>query len=271
MPDFLAANRANWNDRADIHIEDVTGFYAIDSFLAGEDVLTPIEAGEIGDVAGLKVLHLQCHIGLDTLCLARRGARVTGIDFSPHAIRHARMLAAKVDLDVRFIEGNVFDAPALVAHDFDMVYTTWGTTVWLPDIWRWAEVVAAVLKPGGQLYYADTHPSFAVLEEVDGKLEPRFDFRTPADTPLKFNDGQTYTGDPRKLENATAFEWIHPLGDLLMALVRSGMRIEHVAEHETLPHRQLSMMVRGEDRLYRLPAGVPRLPLSLSIRATKAG
>ena len=174
MEPYLDANRLNWDERADIHAEDVTGAYAIERFLAGADTLHSIEANEIGDVAGLDVLHLQCHIGVDTLCLARRGARVTGLDFSANALRHARDLARKAKLEARFVLGNVYDAPALVGSVFDLVFTTWGTITWLPDIRRWGAAIALMLKPGGRLYFADSHPSLGVLEEVDGKLIPTF-------------------------------------------------------------------------------------------------
>ncbi len=264
-------NRANWDERADIHIEDTTGTYGLERFLAGDDVLYPIEAAEIGDVTGLRVLHLQCHIGIDTLCLARRGAVVTGLDFSPVAIGHARELAARADLEADFVQGEVYDAPKLVGTDFDLAYATWGTITWLPDVFRWGAIVARVLKPGGRLYFADCHPGLAVLEEVSGRLEPTFGFRTHSSIPLEFSEQQTYTGDPRTLANAESFEWIHPISDILMALIDSGMSIRRIAEHEELPWRMFPMMVEGADRLWRLPKGMPALPLSLSLEAQKSG
>ena len=270
MESFLDVNRANWDERADIHIEDATGGYAIERFLAGEDVLFPIEAAEIGDVTGLETLHLQCHIGIDTLCLARRGARVTGLDFSPNALRHARDLAAKTGLAARFVQGEVYEAPALVGGGFDLVYTTWGTINWLPDIRRWGVVIASVLKPGGRLYFADGHPSLAVLDEVDGRPVPTFNWRTPSSLPLEFKPEQTYSGDPRPLVNARNFEWIHPISDIVMALIDNGLRIERMAEHEALPWAMFSVMKEGTDRLYRLPPGLPRLPLAISLSAIKA-
>lgn len=269
MSSFSDTNLANWNERADIHIEDLNGSYGIERLLAGEDVLFPIEAGEIGDIAGLKVLHLQCHIGIDTLCLARRGAEVTGLDFSPPALGHARDLAARTGLRADFVHGDVYHAPELVADDFDLVYTTWGTINWLPDIRRWAAVVAAVLKPGGRLYFADGHPSAQVLEEIDGRLVPTYGFRTPHSVPLDFINDQTYTGDPRQLANNRNFEWIHPLGDVLTALIDAGLTIRRVSEHEAVPWQMVPMMRPGEDRLWRLPPGLPAFPLSVTIDAVK--
>ena len=266
---FLDTNRASWDERADIHIEDLTGSYGIERFLAGEDVLFPIEAAEIGDVAGLRVLHLQCHIGLDTLCLARRGADVTGLDFSASALRHARDLAEKTGLPARFVLGGVYDAPALCSTDFDLVYTTWGTINWLPDIRGWGKVVATVLKPGGSLYFADDHPSFALMEEADRRPVPTLNWRTPSTLPLESAASETHTGDPRPLVNRRNFEWIHPLSDILMALIDHGLAIERISEHEALPWRMLPVMEKGPDRLYRLPPGLPRMPLAVSIRARK--
>ena len=269
MTTFLDTNRASWDERADIHVEDLTGSYGIERFLAGEDVLYPIEAAEIGDVDGLKTLHLQCHIGLDTLCLARRGARVTGLDFSAAALRHAQELADQSGLEAHFVHGEVYDAPILCGEDFDLVYTTWGTINWLPDIRRWGNVIAAVLKPGGRIYFADGHPAFAILDEVDGRPAPMFNWRTPSTLPLEFAPSQTYTGDPRPLVNTRSFEWIHPLSDILMALIDHGMTIEYIAEHEALPWAMFPLMQKGPDRLYRLPAGIPRMPLAVSLRARK--
>jgi SAM-dependent methyltransferase len=266
---FLDTNRASWDERADIHVEDLSGAYGIERFLAGEDVLYPIEATEIGDVSGLRVLHLQCHIGLDTLCLARRGADVTGLDFSAAALRHARELAERAGLAARFVHGEVYDAAALCGVDFDLVYTTWGTISWLPDIRRWGSMVAAVLKPGGSLYFADQHPSLAVLDEVDGRPVPTFNWRTPSSLPLEFAASQTYTGDPRALLHTRNFNWIHPLSDILMALIDHGLVIERIAEHEGLPWAMFPLMKKEADRLYRLPTGTPRLPLAVSLRARK--
>ncbi len=271
MSNYLDANRANWDERADVHIDDRTGAYGIAAFLAGEDILCPIEAGEIGDIRGLDLLHLQCHIGLDTLCLARRGARVTGLDFSVKALRHAAELAARTSLEARFVLGDVYDAPDKVGGAFDMVYTTWGTICWLPDIRRWGAVVAAMLKPGGRLYFADTHPMIQPLEEAGGQLAPTFGYRTPTGLPLAFTANQTYTGDTRQFLNTENFEWIHPLSDILMALIDNGVAIERIAEHEALPWQMFPMMAKGEDRMWRLPAGHPRMPLSVSISARKRG
>jgi SAM-dependent methyltransferase len=143
--EFLAANPRNWDERVPIHRRDRSGFYAVERFLAGDKHLHAIELGELGDVAGERVVHLQCHFGLDTLILARHGARVTGVDFSSAAIAEAKRLAQQTGLAAEFVCADIYDARRAVTGDFDIAYTTWGTICWLPDLNRWAQVIAALL------------------------------------------------------------------------------------------------------------------------------
>src|SRR5436305_1103799 len=192
MTDYLEINRRNWDERAAIHARDAPGGYMLERFRAGADALHAIEAAEVGDLSGKRVLHLQCHIGRDTLCLVRRGATVTGLDFSGAALDVARHLAAETGLQAQFVECTVDQAPDLAPGPFDLVFTTWGTICWLPDMRKWAKIIAAVLRPGGELYFADAHPEFCVLEEIEGKLAPAYDFQTPADRPLHFANQTTY-------------------------------------------------------------------------------
>jgi len=191
MTDYLEMNRRNWDERAAIHARDTTGDYMLDRFRAGEDALHGIEATELGDISGKRVLHLQCHIGQDTLCLVRRGATVTGLDFSGTALNVARRLSDQTGLKADFVEGTVDQAPDLTPGPFDLVFTTWGTICWLPDVKKWAKVVASVLAPDGELYFADAHPGFNVLEEYAGRFVPTYDFQTPAYQPLRLVDETT--------------------------------------------------------------------------------
>src|SRR3954447_18107524 len=154
MNDHIQINLQNWEERASIHARDTTGNYMLDQFRAGEDALHAIEAAELGDIAGKRVLHLQCHIGRDTLCLARRGAAVTGLDFSNSALNVARRLSEETGLKADFVQGTVDQAPDLTPGPFDLVFTTWGTICWLPDMAIWAKVIASVLAPGGELCFA---------------------------------------------------------------------------------------------------------------------
>ena len=272
MTDYLGINRRNWNDRAAIHVKDEAGGYRVQAFLDGADNLHDIEHAEIGDVRGLRIAHLQCHFGIDTLCLARRGASCVGLDFSPVALSAARDLQRQTGLDASFVEGNVYDARKLVNGDFDMVYSTWGAIGWLPDIFAWARVVASLLKRGGRLYLLEGHPFLMQLDEKSPDLRPGFDWRTPADKPIIMDDETTYTGDTARLTHTTTVEWLHPLSDVVNAVIAAGLRIETLNEHELLAWAFAPVMVpvEGRRRMWKLPDGFPKLPLAYSISAAKA-
>jgi len=270
MDDPIEVNRRNWDERAVIHARDTTGGYMLKRFLAGEDALHEIEAAELGNIAGKSVLHLQCHIGRDTLCLVRRGARATGIDFSGAALAVARQLSEASGLVADFIEATVDDVPRAAPGPFDMVFTTWGTICWLPDMRRWARVIAAVLAPRGELYFADAHPALYVLEEAAGKLVVTYDHRTPVERPLTFVEPTTYTGDPTIMTNRQTREWRHPLSAIIGGLIDAGMTITMFREHEILPWRALPSMVPASEGMWRLADGYPTVPLSFSLRARKS-
>jgi SAM-dependent methyltransferase len=271
MDEFFRANRANWDDRADLHASDPTGSYRIAEVLAGGSSLHAIEAAEIGDVRGKRLVHLQCHIGLDTISLAHLGADATGLDFSPKAIEAARSFAARAGRDVRFVEANVYDARAALGGTYDIVYVTWGAINWLPDIQAWAKVVAGLLAPGGFLYLAETHPYALCLEEAEGRIEARYAWRTPKERPMVWDEAQTYTGDARPLTATRCYEWIHPLSGIVSALIGAGLKLDWLYEHEELPYRLFPMMVEAASPgLHRLPDGQARLPLSFSLKAVKA-
>jgi SAM-dependent methyltransferase len=263
------ANLSNWNQRAELHVRDASNFYDVEGFLAGRDTLYAIEASEIGDVSGRRILHLQCHFGLDTLSLARRGAFVTGLDFSPVAIAAARELAGKAGLEATFVEADIYNALRRIEGTFDIVYSTWGTICWLPDIRTWGRVIGEVLAPGGFLYFADSHPSALVLDERDGRIEPTFGWRTPPERPDEFTQTTSYTGDALS-EDATDYNWIHPLSDIIGSLIEAGLRLDFLHEHEALPYRLFPSMVPAGGGVFRLPATAVPIPLSFSLKATKA-
>lgn len=270
MDEHLAANRANWDDRAALHATDTTGSYRIERVLAGGSSLHALEAGEIGDLAGKDVVHLQCHIGLDTISLKHLGARsVTGLDFSPNAIAAARDFAIRAGTEIRFVEANVYDAAEALDATYDLVFVTWGAINWLDDIFRWARVVASLLRPGGRLYLLEGHPQMNQLELRDGRLGLEFGWRTPRDAPLVWDDAQTYTGDARTLTATRCYEWLHPLCDIVNALIRAGLSIDFLNEHEIVVWKAFPDLVPVGDNQFALPPGRPRIPMSFSIGATR--
>jgi len=268
---WMEANRLNWDDRTAIHLRNRTGFYPIDRVRAGDDAFGECEDAELGDVAGKRIVHLQCHFGLDTIRLARRGAIATGLDFSPPAIVAGRALAAELGVAVRFVEGNVYDAPVLLNAQYDVAFVTWGSIIWLPDIRRWARIVAELLASGGWLYLAEGHPSTLSLDEVDGRLVALRPWRTAVTAPFVCDDTTTFTGDPTPLTHTRSYEWCHPLSDIIGGLLEAGLHLDFLHEHEGLPWRYFPMMVEADDWGYRLPDGHPPMPLSFSLRASKRG
>lgn len=268
--EFLLANQANWNERADIHIQDLAKFYAIDAVIDGENVLTPIERNELGDLAGLRIAHFQCHIGTDTLSLKRmNAAEVVGLDFSTAAIGHARDLSVRSGLDVRFVEGNVYDAASLIGNGFDLVFTSWGTICWLDDLNKWAQAIADVLRPGGRLYFADTHP-YALTMDSDnaGKLHLAFDYQTSAESPIIVDEETSYDGSNMTLANQRTYEWQHSVSSILNALIQVGIHIDFFNEHHALPWEIYRGMSKSEDRLFRMAPGHVKTPLAISIGGT---
>lgn len=270
MDEFSAANRLNWDDRAQLHATDTTGSYRIAKVLAGGSSLYSLEADEIGDVSGKDIVHLQCHIGLDTISLKHLGAKsVTGLDFSPAAISAARGFASKAQADVRFVEASVFDAVETLGQTYDMVFVTWGSVNWLDDIFRWGRVVAALLRPAGRFYLAEGHPLMFQCDRKGARLELQLDWRTPRKNPLIWDEPHTYTGDERTIAHPRYYEWIHPISDVVNALIRAGLSIDFLNEHDAVSWQHFPFAIeRGKD-LFGLPEDNPKIPLAYSIGATK--
>ncbi|MEX3099934.1 MULTISPECIES: bifunctional 2-polyprenyl-6-hydroxyphenol methylase/3-demethylubiquinol 3-O-methyltransferase UbiG [unclassified Streptomyces] len=250
--DWLAANRANWDERVPIHAAG--SFYDLPSFVAGKESLQDFEVDEVGDVSGKTLLHLQCHIGLDTLSWARRGAAVTGLDFSPAAVQVARELAVRVGAEsARFVTADVYDAvEALGGERFDIVYTGFGALCWLPDIAGWARTAAALVAEGGFLYLAEYHPVADLLAD-DGCTVQSDYFHSD---PIVVDAPGTYADVAAPMDATVTVEWRHGIGDVVSALAAAGLRVEFLHEHD-----------HGH---FRLPAGrgVPRV---YTVRAAKTG
>ena len=271
-PEWCRVNRANWDERVGIHIGPRG--YDLTELRAGSGRLNGIEEAELPSVDRKRVVHLQCHFGADSLKLAQRGADVIGLDFSAPAIEAARLLAGELGLAgrARFIHADLYDAlPAIPEpHGFDMVFVTWGALCWLPDIARWAEIVAALLRPGGLLYLADGHPAAYVLDDVNSAPGGMPGFSAPyfSREPVIETDPQDYVDADATLTNATTYTWIHPLGDIVTSLIASGMTLYWLHEHDAVPWRMFRILVKDASGLYRWP-DKPWLPLAFSLAATR--
>jgi SAM-dependent methyltransferase len=264
-------NRANWDERVGVHLGP--GGYDLRALRGGRETL-PIVEHELGPVDGLRVLHLQCHIGTDSLALAQRGATVVGIDFSPAAIAAAAQLSAELELGdrARFILADVYDAPAAVpeAARFDRVFATWGTICWLRDISAWARVVAHFLKPGGVFYFAEGHPAALVLDDAAAGVNgwPGFFLPYLARAAFVDTDPRDYADPAARLVHATTHQWLHPLSDVVTALIEAGLRLDWLHEHDAVPWRMFTSLIEDAAGLYRWPDR-PWLPLAYSLRATR--
>ncbi|WP_439651125.1 class I SAM-dependent methyltransferase [Nocardia panacis] len=270
--DYLALNRANWDERAPLHAAsadyDLANFLADPNFI-GSDLRFDLPL--LGDVRGLRGVHLQCHIGTDTLGLARLGATMTGLDLSPGSLAQARALAEKTGAAIEFVESDVYAAEtALGAARFDLVYSSVGTLCWLPDVARWARTVAALLRPGGRLFLRDGHP---VLQSVDETHTDRLVIGYPyfeTAEPVVFSDDTTYVATDTRLTATTTHEWNHGLGEIVQAVLDAGLTLTGLTEHRSVPWEALpGRMTYDASGEYRLTDQPERLPLSFTLQARK--
>lgn len=266
----MAANRALWEEWTAIH--ETSAFYDLDSFKAGGVRLRDYEIEEVGEVRGKKLLHLQCHFGIDTLSWARLGAVPTGVDFSERAVALARSLAAELGLDARFVHSNIYDLPDVLDERFGVVYTSRGVIGWLPDLRRWAEVVAHFLEPGGVFYVTEGHPVLWTLDdETDepGALEVRYPY-FPRPEPLAFPTQGSYADPTAHVEQPVEYSWVHSMGEVVSEVARAGLRIEFLHEFPFVEW-PVPFLEQRDDGRWWLPEGREgELPLFFSLRATKS-
>ena len=271
VDESLDLNRANWDERAAVHAASPD--YAWDRFIADPSFLSDVVRFDLpllGDVQQLRGVHLQCHIGTDTISLARLGARMTGLDFSGASLAQARTLAAQIGSDVEFVQANVYDAvAALDGATFDFVFTGIGALCWLPDIRRWAQVVSQLLSPGGWLFIREGHPVLWALDDDAQRLiieHPYFEHEEP----FVYDDGSTYVETSAVLQNTTTHSWNHGLGEIVTALLHVGMELTMLTEHDSVPWDALpGQMEQTDNNEWRLADRPRRLPHSYTLRAVK--
>lgn len=240
-------------------------------FRAGRDRLQPFEAAELGDVNGKRLLHLQCHFGMDTLAWARRGALVTGADFSERAVARARQLAAELGIEASFVQSDIDELPDRLEGAFDIVYTGRGALSWLPSMRRWAGVIDHFLKPRGVFYMVEFHPINWTLEDV-GVTEPvvRYPYFERAQ-PVRFEVQGSYADRSAQLRSKVEYYWPHGLGEIVTALCEHGLRLDFLHELPSTIYKQLPFLEQRDDGCWYLPRDFPgELPLMYSLRAVKA-
>ncbi|MBB5918577.1 SAM-dependent methyltransferase [Nocardia transvalensis] len=267
-------NERNWDARTPIHV--ASRFYGVDGSRPAESWFAPFEWDDLGPLAGRDLIHLQCHLGTETVAFAERGARAVGLDISGRAVEQARRIALAQDADIEYIRSDVYDAPAAVGdRRFDIVYTGKGALCYLPDLDRWAALIAELLRPGGLLYIVEFHPVLTSLGPKPGpddgpELLLRHDYLEGRGA-IEHNATHTYTDGPAlPPEAARVYEWAHGLGHVVTALAGAGLTITGLRETDLLPWPRWERMVRDQaSGWWRLPPDDPRVPLLYALSATR--
>jgi SAM-dependent methyltransferase len=272
MGDYVAINKAMWDERAPAHAASAD--YGFDRFIGDPEYVSGVvrfDRPRLGELTGQRGVHLQCHIGTDTLSLTRLGACMTGLDFSSAALAHARRLAQSTGTDIDYHEADVYDAvDALGPGSFDFVYTGVGALCWLPEVARWARVVADLLRPGGRLFIREGHPMLWSLDDKSDVLTLRYPYFEHVE-PLVLNEVGTYVQTEVVFTQGLSHSWNHGLGEIITALLDAGMRLTALVEHDSVPWEALpGHMVVDDVGEWRLSTEPERLAASYTMQAIKA-
>jgi SAM-dependent methyltransferase len=265
MENYLDINRDTWNQRVKAHLD--SAFYNVAGWLAGEDSLKDIELSLLPEnLEGVRILHLQCHFGQDTLSLARRGAQVTGVDLSDKAIDAANNLAERAGLTAqsRFINCDLYSLPDHLNETFDIVFTSYGTIGWLPDMEEWADIVARYLRPGGQFVFAEFHPFVWLWNEERTAIKyPYFSKEAIVETASgSYTDGSAAVG-------GTEVSWDHPLSEVITALIGAGLTLRSFREYDYSPYDCFHDTVEVAPGKYHLKQMPGLIPMVYSLECTK--
>ncbi|HUI87576.1 MAG TPA: class I SAM-dependent methyltransferase [Anaerolineales bacterium] len=258
-------NRAHWDEVAPVHLKA----YRVATLLSGVSLIDTIQKRELYPVQGKQLLHLQCHIGTDTLSLALDGAKVTGVDFSPRSIQIATELAQKMNLPAKFIVADVLNLPKGVLGTYDIVYTSMGVLCWINDIDKWAWSISSHLKSGGTFYIFETHPTLLMFDDTKSRS---FEVRYPyfhRNAPIHFDDDHPDYADTSYIPKNKTYEWQWSLSDVVNALIQQGLTIEFLNEHDQCFFQGLPGMTQTSDGWWTLAGCEGTLPMAFSLRARK--
>lgn len=259
---YLEINKASWNRRTAQHI--ISEFYDMEGFKAGKSSLNDIELNLLGNVKGKRILHLQCHFGQDTMSLARMGAKATGIDLSDEAIKQAKSINKELGLSATFVESDVYELPNNLTGAFDIVYASYGTIGWLPNLDKWAKVITHFLNPKGKLVFVEFHPNVWMYDDDFTKVTYNY-----------FNEGaivETIAGTYTQKEKEEQFDcvfWNHGLSEVITSLLKNGLSIEHFSEYDYSPYDCFNHTEKITDRKYRIKSFGHKMPLCYSLVCRK--
>jgi SAM-dependent methyltransferase len=267
VEDPTELNRAHWDAMAAVHGQD--RYYDSDALIAGRRELHGPENAAVGDVQSLDVVHIQCHIGFDTIVLAQRGARVTGVDFSPASLAKARSLAERSGVEVEWVQADSTALPASLHGRFDLAYATIGVLCWIEDLGAWMRSAASTLRPGGRLVIVESHPLFGM---VAGRGEVlRLDFPYAFDGPRRFDDEGSYADPDAQVDATATIEYAHSLGEVVSAAIAAGLRIDALEEHLDADFDPRGdVLEQGDDGRFRLIVDGERLPVLYTLIASRA-
>jgi 2-polyprenyl-3-methyl-5-hydroxy-6-metoxy-1,4-benzoquinol methylase len=258
--DYIVINRALWDEKTQYHV--ISPFYNMDAFLKGASSLKDIEVGLLGDVAGKTVLHLQCHFGQDSLSLARRGAKVTGVDFSGEAIKTAKELNEQLGLNAEFICTDIYELSQKLDKQFDIVYASYGVIGWLPDMQRWAQVVAQYIKPGGKFVFVEFHPVVWMFNSDFTGIQYSY-FNKEAIVEVQDGTYADRSADIKKQE----IGWNHDLAEVLQSLINAGLTISSFNEYDYSPHNCFVDTVEFAPGKFRIKGLEEKIPMLYSLVA----
>ena len=260
MKSYLEINKNSWNNRTAVHLE--SEFYDVKSFLEGKSSLNSIELNLLGNVEGKSILHLQCHFGQDTISLSRLGAKSVGVDLSDKAIEAGRELALKDNSDARFICSDIYDLPNHLDEKFDIVFTSYGTIGWLPDLDKWAKVVSRFLKPQGKFLIVEFHPLVWMFDDDFQRIEYKY-FKSDA---IKTTE-ETYTENAEQKDDFVT--WNHSLSEVINSLISSGLQINSLDEYDYSPYNCFNQTEEFESGKFRIKHLENKIPMVYSVLATK--
>jgi ubiquinone/menaquinone biosynthesis C-methylase UbiE len=263
---YFAANQNLWNERVASHM--ASDFYRVADFRAGKTSLNAIELNALGDVRGKSLLHLQCHFGLDTLSWAREGATVTGVDFSGEAIKAAEKLRDEMKLNGNFIECNIYDLPEKSGKQFDIVFTSYGTIGWLPDLDKWAKIVSQFLKPGGIFLIVDFHPFLWMFDEQLREL--KYSYFNDAVIVSEINGSYADEAERKEQPKKTEYGWNHNFAEVTGALLKQGLQITAFEEFPYSPYNCFENLIQRQDGMWIHKTHGEKFPMLYSIKAVKS-
>ena len=276
MTNYYDHNLKHWNEKARLHSSKSSSTYNIESFLHGSSTLLPIEKNFFKNVTNKKILHAQCHIGFDSISLARLGATVTAVDFSSDAITEAKKFADHLQIPVEFIQANIFDLPStkLAKNSFDYIYASYGVLCWIDDINKWTRTLSSYLKPGGSFLLIDDHPYVNTLEFVQDKYEIKSNY-TKNKIPFEFVNEYSYTGPEFKLQdNKIAYEWNHSIDEIISSFLKANVILTSFYEYEFTFWQRFSFLKQSSEGYYfkdssNKNAPNVSIPLMFSLTAVK--